>query len=245
MSLPTRIRAEVKFTTGRGVIVPAREIDALRRADDAAVLAILFRSGDHVADGRWLLLDAGPALARNAAGDFSTTSEGALRASRVTGFCLDLRSRIDALWPAFLDAFLDDALAGRDTLVPALADAHARATVGVRLPGHEVLASEHLEAIDEIVGAHGEAVSGGLFQALFGYLLGQLGYDEITLNQIGVPDVEASRADERTTGMFAQLSAAELARIIAACRSAGEFDLARRLEEIHHLAGRSSNSPIS
>src|SRR5689334_2702966 len=111
MSLPTTIKAEVKLTTASGVQIAARELDALRVTDPTAagLLAVLFWSGDREVDGRWVIVDASRIRSRQSE-SCSFTKAALLLASRSRDGLGELRRHVAERWPAFLDAFKDEAL---------------------------------------------------------------------------------------------------------------------------------------
>ena len=88
MSLPSTLKAEVKLTTGTGVSVSSRELDALAPVgpDELGVLAVLFWCEEREVAGRWILADAALlAVRRHALGlkDGALRHDGPLPAHRV------------------------------------------------------------------------------------------------------------------------------------------------------------------
>ena len=236
MSLPSTIKAEVKLTTGRGVQVSARELDALKVADPTAagLLAVLFCCGDREVDGHWVIVDASRIRDRQAE-SFSATKAALLLASRARDGLGELRRHVAANWPAFLDAFKDEALRDHAALVGALAHCHREGLVAERLPEHAILAAEHRATVRQIVDVQGESDAGRIMQDLLAYLLAFAGYREVTNNAVGVPDFvlsdAISNADvggsaSREGTVVVELTRDEADRLLDLCRAAGDDELA-------------------
>lgn len=90
---------------------------------------------------------------------------------------------------------------------------------------------DHLENVRRVVEAHGESVTGGIFQDLFAYLLGFIGYTTVVSNAIGVPDVAASGLRGNGSDNQQSFSRGEIERIADLCEKAGEGALADRLRK--------------
>ncbi len=237
MSLPSTIKAEVKLTTASAVQVSARELDALKVADPTAagLLAVLFWCGDRELDGSWVIVDASRIRDRQAE-SFSATKAALLLASRARDGLGELRRHVDGNWPAFLDAFKDEALQDHTTLIEALAHCHRKGLVAERLPKHTILAAEHRATVKQIIEMQGESDAGRIMQDLLAYLIAFAGYREVTNNAVGVPDfvlsdpissadVTGSASHERT--VVVELTHGEAERLLDLCRSAGDDELER------------------
>ena len=231
MSLPSTIKAEVKLTTANGVQVSTRELEALRVVDPTAagLLAVLFWCGDRDSDGSWVIVDA--SRLRDRQGEScSTTKAGLLLTSRVHDGLGELRRHVAANWPAFLDAFKEEALRDHATLVEALVHCHSEGLVPDRLPRHTILAAEHRATLKQIIDVRGESGAGRIMQDLLAYLLAFAGYREVTNNAVGVPDFVLSDpiigTDVREGTVVVELTHDEAGRLLDLCRSAGEDELA-------------------
>lgn len=106
---------------------------------------------------------------------------------------------------------------------------HAKGQLQETLPTHEVLAIDHKAAMLEVVEHCGQSGSGRIFQRLFAYLLGLVGYRTVTVNTIGVPDVVASDPSQEDEQVGFRLTVEESWRLIRHCRLAGDTELASRL----------------
>jgi len=230
------IRIEVKFTTSDSVSVPAREIAALATegARELGLLGTLFWCGDRELDGRWLLADVdelGRAETRGAAFFSKATMARLHRSQTHLG---ELKEHLDSEWPRFLQAFYDEATEGHEALVKALANAHERRTTAAKMPTGRVLEIDHREAIQDLIEAHGEQVAGHVFQDLFAYLVGFMGYRRVTINPVGVPDatVSAPRTSSEPEIYLGPLTLSEAGRLRAHCDAAGDVALAERLARL-------------
>jgi hypothetical protein len=239
MTLPRTIKAEVKLTTGSGVQVAGRELDALEVTDaaTAGILAVLFWCGDRELDGNWVIVDASRIRDREAE-SLCVTKTALLLASRNRDHLGGLRRHVEANWPAFLDAYKDEALRDHATLVDALESCHRKRLVADRLPRHGILSAEHRATVEQIVDAHGESGAGRIMQDLLAYLLAFAGYRQVTNNAVGVPDfVLSDFRDESAVGGGAapdgrfvlELTHEEARRLLDLCKSAQEDELASRL----------------
>ncbi len=231
--LPTTIKAEVKLTTGGGVSLAARELDALEVSDPGAVglLAVLFVGGDRELDGRWTIVDAADYHGRN--GDSVSVARSPLVATARTQRWLDpLRRHVDDLWPAFLQAFVGAAERGHAELVAELDGLHRDGRLRERLPRDRVLGIEHLATVKDLVRRHGESDAGRLAQDLLAYLLALAGYRKVTLNAVGVPDfvLEDCTGAELAQRVTVSLVRLDAERVAAHCRAAGDERLARTVE---------------
>jgi hypothetical protein len=237
MSLPSTIKAEVKLTTASGVQVSSRELEALKVADPTAagLLAVLFWCGDREVDGSWVIVDASRLRDRQAE-SLSATKAALQLASRAHDGLGELRRHVEGYWPAFLDAFKDEALRNHAALVDALAHCHREGLVAERLPRHAILAAEHRATIEQIIEVQGESDAGRIMQDLLAYLLAFAGYRGVTNNAVGVPDfvltdpsrnvaVATSIGSEGT--VVVELTHNEAERLLDLCRSAGDDELAR------------------
>jgi hypothetical protein len=244
-SLPSTIKAEVKLTTASGVQVSARELDALKVADPAAagLLAVLFWCGDREVDGRWVIVDASRIRDR-CAESFSATKAALLLASRTQDGFGELRRHVDGYWPAFLDAFKEEALRDHAALVEALAQCHREGLVSDRLPKHAILAAEHRATIRQVIDVQGESDAGRIMQDLLAYLLAFAGYRKVTNNPVGVPDFVlsdlvscAATADGPLSQetVVIELRRDEAERLLELCRSAGDDALARTVSRFGRI----------
>lgn len=231
--LPPRIKAEVKFTTSSGVSVPERERNAVHPDGDGTVgvIAVMSLFGDRDLDGRWILVDPEKAFGRRQAETVSAQIGDLARAAEQQRQLHPLRNALSARWPAFLNANIEGAVAARADLKNDLKRRHESETLGERASTDRVLDLDHLANVRRVVDAHGESVAGGIFQDLFAYLLGSIGYATVVSNTIGVPDVAASGF--RGNGFVDQqpFSRGEIERIAELCEKAGEEALAARLRK--------------
>jgi hypothetical protein len=227
-TLPRTIRAEVKFTTSGSVSVPDRELAPLRSSDPniTGLLAVLFWSDGREMDGKWLVVDAADSLVLRRS---SFTPEYLRRAATSQPGLASLRRRIEDLWPPFLIAYLDTAKKGHLALSKELQSRHAKGQLQEMLPTHEVLTIDHRAAMLEVVEHCGRSGSGRIFQRLFAYLLGLVGYRTVTVNTIGVPDVVASDPAQEDEQADFRLTVEESRRLVRHCRLAGDTELASRL----------------
>jgi hypothetical protein len=231
MALPATLKCEAKLTTGTGVQVARRELQALASNEPGTVgvLAVLFLCGDREVDGRWLLVDASQLRAPH--GDtLSMTRTRVVAAARGSASLGALRRHVDERWAPFLQAFREEALGGHGPLVAELARCHAERRIEKRLPPHRVLDVEHRSALEQLVARHGESGAGRVLQDLLAYLLAFAGYDQVTNNPVGVPDFVLSGVERRGEDRVAvELSRAEVDRLLALCNTAGEHGLATSL----------------
>lgn len=232
MLLPATLKCEAKLTTGCGVQVTRRELEALAPDDTGTtgVLAVLFLGGDREVDGRWLLVDAGEL--RPPHGDtLSMTRAKVVAATRGGPSLAALRGHVDERWPPFLQAFHEAALLGHGPLVEELARCKADRTIGERLPAHRVLEVEHRAALHALVETHGESGAGRVLQDLLAYLVAFAGYEQVTNNPVGVPDFTLSGIERPSDEHVAlELTRAEVDRLLTLCNTAGEREIAASLE---------------
>jgi hypothetical protein len=231
--LPSAIKAEVKLTTGGGIALAARELDALAVTDADAVglVAALFVGGDRGRDGRWILVDAADYQARR--GEDVAAARGALLATARTQRWIEpLRRHVEELWPPFLQAFSDVAERGHAALVAELDGLHREGRLGEALPRERVLGVEHAAATRRLVEFHGESSAGRIAQDLLAYLIAMAGYRKVTLNAVGVPDfvLEDCAASQRPERVNFSLAPEDAERVAALCRAAGDERLARVVE---------------
>jgi len=231
--LPSAIKAEVKLTTGAGIALAARELDALAvaEADAVGLVAALFVGGDRDRDGRWILVDAAEYQGRR--GEDVAAVRGALLATARTQRWIDpLRRHVAELWPPFLQAFLDVAERGHGELVEELEGSFRAGRLRHALPRERVLAVEHVAAMRRLVEFHGEVGAGRIAQDLLAYLMAMAGYRKVTLNAVGVPDfvLEDCEASQRPERVSFSLATADAERVAALCRAAGDERLAQAVE---------------
>lgn len=231
--LPVKIKAEVKLTTGGGVSLASRELDALAvtESGEVGLLAVLFVGGDRDLDGRWTIVDAAELHRPN--GDSVSAARSAMRSmARTQPWLDDLRRHVDEAWPPFLHAFADVAANGHSALVARLDDLHRAGRLGQHLPRHQVLAVEHRKAVHDLVARHGESDAGRLAQDLLAYMLALAGYAKVTLNAVGVPDLvlEGRAMQEAGDAVALSIARSDAERLVDLCRAAGDERLARALE---------------
>jgi hypothetical protein len=251
MTLPRLIKAEVKFTTGTSVSLSARELNALRETGDHGVglVAVLFWCNDRDVDGHWLVTDASN-LRVHRSTQTVTVSKGDLRRAnnRKEPRLCDLREHLRRCWPPFLQAFLDEAIRGRLELVEELRRCHQEQRLAERLPKYDILEADHRLGIARIVEGWGESVAGHIFQDFFAYLVAQLGYRDVTLNPVGVPDVTLTSLDDllevQPVASLASLTSDELRRLTRYCHEAGDSELADRLRKLSAESDSPPGAPV-
>ena len=233
ISLPPQLKAEVKFSTGTVVSVPEREWQALQPETETAVgvIAVLCLAGNREFDGEWILLDSARAFPGRNAGTISMQLTDFARIGERQKHLHSLRQALSAAWRPYLHTYLTHATASRATLQSELSDRHRAGTLGDFLCADAILDCDHFAHLRQIVDTHGEGVAGGIFQDLFGYLLGCVGYANVVSNPIGVPDIMASGLVDGASASVADFTPRELERLAELCEKAGEMDLARRLRE--------------
>ena len=231
--LPPRIKAEVKFTTSSGISVPERERKAVHPDVEGTVgvIAVMSLYGNRELDGRWILVDAEKAFGRRKAKAISAQIAELARLAEQQRHLHPLRDTLSAHWPAFLQAYLEGATASRANLQSDLKRRHRSGTLGERVGTDRILDLDHLENVGLVVDAHGEGVAGGIFQDLFAYLLGFIGYATVVSNTIGVPDVAASGLRDGEPIGQPSFSRQEIERLAELCEKAGEAALALRLRK--------------
>ena len=229
--LPAVLRAEVKFTTGKTVSIPPRELNALlpHKEGEIGVVAALFWCGDRTFDGRWIMVDAKETFGEKQATVSIDVSTAARIAKRQTKLA-PLREYVDTHWPRFLRAFLPQSMESHEMLKSELEIVHAGNGLTGRLSGDDPLDVEHREHIAGILAKHGNGLSGHIFQDLLAYLFGMAGYRSVQINPIGVPDIEVKypdhgAANRQNANFLVQLSSKQRMRLVALCRAAGEEDL--------------------
>ncbi|WP_437936885.1 hypothetical protein [Sorangium sp. So ce341] len=233
--LPEAIRVEVKFTRSRAVVVSARELEALRTTDlrSTGLLAVLFWCGDRRLDGRWLVVDARESLDSTSRRSQRWLKDDLARVEAYQPWLAAVLTHVNQFWKPFLQAFFNEAIAGIDTLREELARCHADGTTSERLPRESVLDAEHRGAMRALVEHHGESVAGHVFQDLFAYLLAYAGYQKVTINPVGVPDVVVSEFGRgEVSSQFVHLGAFDIAdvlRLARYCREAGDSVLTDRI----------------
>lgn len=233
--LPRILRAEVKLTTSAGVVFDKRERESLvpRNASTLGIVAVLFRCADHQVDGRWLIADPNDYWGEITEAGLHISKEDLLRAERGQPSLRGMREHVGTNWKAFLQAFREPALAGLDPLKKELSRLHIDGAILLRLPTYQVLDLDHRETVSAIISAHGESVAGQIFQALFSYLLASAGYRSVTINTVGVPDVELGEPDgERVGYILGPFSQEEVSRLHSYCEAARDQMLAKRITTI-------------
>ncbi len=246
MALPGVIKAEVKFTTGTVVQLPARELEALQdpRHLGLGLVAVLFWCSDPEVDGRWLVRDASELRARRSARTVSVSKDDLRRAERMKQPRLqELRQHLRRSWPRFLQAFLEEAVRGHLTVGEELQRCHRERKLAERLPRYEILEADHQRAMTRLIEAQGESAAGRVLQDLFAYVVALLGYCEVTLNAVGVPDVtlaglDGLARDREPVGGDGSFSPEELQRLERYCREAGDEELAGRIRDWARRVGK-------
>lgn len=235
LMLPETIRVEVKFTTSTAIVVSARELEALRATDlrSTGLLAALFWCGDRRLDGRWLVVDARESLELTSRRSQRWSKDDLVRVVDHQPWLAGVLTHLDRFWKPLLHAFFDEAMAGREALHEELVRCHADGTTIKRLPGEPVLDAEHREIMTALVEHHGESIAGHVFQELFAYLLAHAGYQKVTVNPVGVPDIVVSVLDRgEISPQLVHLGAFDIAdvrRLARYCRRAGDPLLAERI----------------
>lgn len=248
MTWPETIRIEVKTTTGDTVPLPARELEALatKTDDELGILATLFWCGDRSVDGRWMIADAEDSFRASAAKAIAVSKQHMKRAHRGQIWLTELKAHVEDLWPAFLQAFLNDAMLGHEVLCKVLQDCHQHGTVAKRLPTERVLETDHRDAVHQIIDYFGESNAGHIFQDLFGYLVGHAGYREVLLNAVGVPDITVSGVRVRSTADqeidLGRLPVSDVRKLLSHCQLGGDDRLANILRARLETSNRSSQA---
>lgn len=230
---PKALRIEAKFTTGTTIAVPKREREALIGKDEdvVGVIAALFWCGKRAVDGQWFIVDAAESFRSGRTEGGSLGFQDLLRLGKGQPWLAGLRDRIHQLWPPFLRAFRDEALAGHEVLRTELDALQKAGRLQDRLELDPVLDLEHRKAVKEILDTHGASVAGHIFQDLLAYLLALAGYSRVQINPIGVPDIEVSERNVKAAAQFITLNLTQeqIARLMKLCRKARALDLARAL----------------
>jgi len=195
------------------------------------VIAVMSLFGDRDLDGRWILVDPEKAFSRRQTETVSARIEELARIAEQQRQLHPLRDAIFARWPAFLRTYIEGAISTRANLKIDLKRRHDSGTLGEWVNTDRVLDLDHLENIRRVVDAHGEGVAGGVFQDLFAYLLGFIGYATVVSNTIGVPDVAASGLRGNESADQHSFSRREIERVAELCEKAGEVALADRLRK--------------
>ena len=107
MSLPKRIRVEVKFTTHENVQVPYREREALisSKKDTIGLVAVLFWCGDRSVDGHWLFVDINNIVRESVSVTITLSKDDMRRSMASQSWLKDLSESISHNWPLLLQAF--------------------------------------------------------------------------------------------------------------------------------------------
>jgi len=230
-SFPPQLKAEVKFSTGTMVSVPEREWQALQPEADAVVgvIAVMSLAGNREFDGEWIVVDAARAFPERKAGPITLQVGDLARMAERQKPLHSLRQAIGAAWRPYLHTYLGHAIASRAALQLELSGRQRGGTLGQLMCSDPILDCDHLSHLRQIVDTHGEGVAGGVFQELFAYLLGYLGYTNVISNPIGVPDIMASGLAEGIPKGVAEFTPRELVRLAELCEEGGELELAVRL----------------
>jgi len=224
----------VKFTTGTTISVPKREREALLDNDRnvVGVVAALFWCGKRDIDGRWFIVDAAESFRSGKTEGGSLGVQDLRRIEKSQPWLGGVRKHVERMWPPFLCAFGELALAGHKALQAELREEHRVGKLGNHLGDAAVLDMEHRRAVQAIVETHGTSMAGHIFQDLLAYLLGLAGYQTIRTNPVGVPDIAVSGLidagpHDRVT---LDLSRPQVETLIRLARKAGEAILADKLE---------------
>jgi len=194
MSLPDTILAEVKFTTGESFHFPWRERESLLSDSEEIVglLASLFWCGDSHVDGRWLIVDVNEGFRTRGKRSFNVSKREMSMLNSSQAWLDTLRESLEIYWRPLLQAFLANALEGQKPLKERLDQFHEQNELSKALATERVLEIDHQEAIRSVIEIHSETGAGQIFQILFAYLFGLVGYRRVTLNAVGVPDITVS-----------------------------------------------------
>jgi hypothetical protein len=253
VKLPATLKIEAKFTTAASVPLNARELEALRGAEGRTVgiVAVLFWCGNERVDGRWVCVDAKDNFDARRGNSVSATAKDFCRLEKNQPWLDGLRQHLDSRWRPFLQAFLEQALAGHKVLVAELEPARRSGVLASRMSSEHVLDTDHQGAINAIVKALGANGAGTVFQDLLAYLIALAGYETLRINPVGVPDIEltglsgkngtlASSTDKAQKQRRAaaagperritiRLTKEQVQRITKCCHQAGERELAEQI----------------
>lgn len=223
------LRVECKFTTGRAISLPRRELEALyvQRENEAGIIAALFWHGAADPNGRWVLVDAKESIRPGRAAAVSFGFKDLVRLDRTQVWLAGIREHVAENWRPFLAAFSELSLEGHDALCAALGALHAEGKLRDQVEPYrgEVLEVDHRNSIQTIVRQLGESVAGHVFQDLFAYLLGMAGYRTVRMNAVGVPDIELEGLEPYTSTddrFIVSFSREQLERVIDLAQAAGE-----------------------
>ncbi len=134
-------------------------------------------------------------------------------------------------WPAVLEAYIENAIAGRAILQNEFKKRFASGMLGEHVGTDRILDIDHLANIGRVVSTHGESVAGGIFQDFFVVLLRLIGYANVVSNPVGVPDVTASGLHTSDRAELCGFSREEIGRMAELCEEAGEAALSARLRK--------------
>ncbi len=233
-ALPASLRVEVKFTTGAGISVPVRELLGVESSHkgSAPLIAVLHMCGDREVDGRWIVVDVRDTGRSSNANSTSFSMRELRRLERQQKELDVLRTQFVTDWPRLLFALMEEALCGHDALMAVFERCRQRGGLRERLREEPVLDSEHAENLRRLLEKHGEQSMGRIMQDLFAFLLILAGYQGVTINPVGVPDVEAQLpfGDEHVV-----FTPDELRRLADYCERAGDRNLSERIRA--HLNG--------
>lgn len=232
--LPPQIKAEVKFSTGSVISVPEREWKALQPEAEQVlgVIAVLCLAGDRDLDGQWFLVDPVEAFRGRKTGAISIATRELARIAERQTHLDPLRDALSPAWRPFLHGYRDRAIASRSMLQSELERRHRAGKLGEGMSSDHILDCDHVETVRQVLKAHGEGIAGGIFQDLFAYLLGYLGYANIISNTIGVPDVRACGLIGTEPLDLQSFNRGEIERMAELCENAGELNLAARLRGV-------------
>lgn len=232
------LRVECKFTTGRTIKLPRRELEALyvQRENAAGIIAVLFWHGVSDPNGRWVLVDAKESVHPGSAVVVNLGFKDLVRLDRTQEWLAGIREHVAEYWRPFLAAFWELSLQGHDTLCAELGALHADGKLREQVECYRgsVLEVDHRNSIQNIVRKLGESVAGHVFQDLFAYLLGMAGYRTVRMNAVGVPDIELEELERNNSTddrVVVSFSYDQLERVIDLAQTAGEEPLARMLRE--------------
>lgn len=232
--LPAAIRVEVKFTTGDNFKVPSRELESLKTGHSVAlpIIAVIFSSRDRDVDGRWFIVDARRLNCSSGVESWGCSQNQFMRLVRRARDLRDLQELIAADWPQLLATLLDKSLEGHKSLNNEFHRWREMGRCRQLLWREKVLDVEHTANFRRLHEHHGDQVTGGILQDLFAFLLLLAGYGRITVNPVGVPDVEAHlvKTEKETGDLQSALTAGEIRIIADYCRRAGDENMARRIE---------------
>ena len=238
MKLPATLKIEAKFTTAASVPLNARELEALRGAEGRTVgiVAVLFWCGNERVDGRWVCVDARDNFDARRGNSVSATAKDFCRLEKNQPWLDGLRQHLDSRWRPFLQAFLDQALAGHKALIAELEFARGSGALASRMSSERVLDTDHQRAIEAIVKILGPNAAGTVFQDLLAYLIALAGYETIRINPVGVPDIELTGLSARKGGLASSAGEATKKRRAAATRVKPRITIRLTADQVRRIA---------